>query len=183
MTELMVMQEVHDALQALLRRCQQREALRNARGKWECTRSPRSVSALFAGPSGTGKTRAAGWLAKGMGVPLHRFEVAAAVSRYVGETEKSLARLFAEAGSAKAVLLLEEADALFGPRAAAGDAEGRFADGHMGYLLESLEAFDGLVLLTGKALSQFDAAVIRRLDAVIEFVQPDSSRGVVLSQT
>ena len=173
MTELVVMPDVHDALHALLRCCQQREALRDALGKWERTRSPRGVSALFVGPSGTGKTRAAGWLAERMGVPLHRFDLAAVVSKYVGETEKSLARLFDEAGSANSVLLFEEADALLGPRVAAGKAEGRFVDGHTGYLMERLEAFDGLVLLTGKALSQFDPAVIRRLDAVIEFAQPE----------
>src|SRR5262249_53019123 len=130
------------------------------------------VRALFTGPSGTGKTLAAGWLATRLGLPLYRVDLASVTSKYIGETEKNLARLLARAERTEALLLFDEADSLFGKRTEVREANDRFANAQTNYLLQRMETFDGIALLTSNSRARFDAAFARRLDMVIEFPPP-----------
>src|SRR5207302_11471594 len=130
------------------------------------------VRALFLGPSGTGKTLAAGWLATQLGLPLFRVDLASITSKYIGETEKNLSQLLARAEHAEVVLLFDEADSLFGKRTDVKDSNDRFANAQTNYLLQRIETFDGIALLTSNSRSRFDAAFSRRLDLIIEFPMP-----------
>src|SRR2546430_13862603 len=105
------------------------------------------VRALFVGPSGTGKTLAAGWLATRLGLPLYRVDLASVTSKYIGETEKNLAQLLARAEQAEVILLFDEADSLFGKRTDITDSNDRFANAQTNYLLQRIENYDGIVLL------------------------------------
>lgn len=159
-------------LDRLLQRCRLRDALDDGLGPAARTRYRAGVRALLVGPSGTGKTLAAGWLATRLGWPLVRVDMAAVSSKYIGETEKNLAELFARAEQGEVVLLFDEADALFGKRTEVRDAHDRYANQQTNYLLQRIEAFDGVALLTSNSRSRFDAAFTRRLDAIVEFPLP-----------
>ena len=130
------------------------------------------MRALLVGPSGTGKTLAAGWLATRLGLPLYRVDLASVSSKYIGETEKNLAELFARAEHSEVVLLFDEADSLFGKRTDTKDANDRFANQQTNYLLQRIETFEGVTLLTSNSRARFDSAFTRRLDAIIEFAAP-----------
>ena len=132
------------------------------------------MRALLVGASGTGKTLACGWLATRLGLPLYRIDMAAVISKYIGETEKNLAQLFARAEAAELILLFDEADALFGKRTEVKDANDRFANQQTNYLLQRIEAFDGIALLTSNSRSRFDTAFTRRLDSILEFTAPSA---------
>jgi len=125
--------------------------------------------ALFHGPSGTGKTRAALAIALELDVQVLRIDLSRVVSKYIGETEKNLAAVFAEAERSNAVLLFDEADALFGKRSDVRDSHDRYANVEVAYLLQRIEAFGGLAILTGNSRQNFDEAFLRRLRHVVEF--------------
>lgn len=133
----------------------------------------RGVTALFAGESGTGKTLAAEVIARELGLDLYVTELSALVDKYVGETEKNLERLFAQAGRVNAVLLFDEADAVFGKRSEAKDAHDRYANMESSYLLQRLESFDGVAVLTTNLRGNIDDAFTRRFDLVVNFPFPD----------
>ncbi|TEB15313.1 ATP-dependent zinc metalloprotease FtsH [Pelotomaculum sp. FP] len=130
------------------------------------------LKALFSGPSGTGKTMAAEVIACELGLDLYRVNLAAVVSKYVGETEKHLARVFEAARSGNAVLFFDEADALFGKRTEVKDSHDRYANLETGYLLQKLEEHAGLVILATNWQKNMDEAFIRRLHFILEFPQP-----------
>ncbi|MFI8835018.1 ATP-binding protein [Streptomyces afghaniensis] len=130
------------------------------------------VGALFSGPPGTGKTMAAEVIACELGLDLFRIDLATVVSKYVGETEKNLERIFAAAADTDAILLFDEADALFGRRAEVRDAQDRFANMEIAYLLQRMERHDGLVVLTTNVRRNLDEAFTRRLQFVVEFPFP-----------
>ena len=159
-------------LESLAARCRLREGLAQALGHAAQARYRPGVRALLVGPSGTGKTLAAGWLATRLGLPLYRVDVAAVTSKYNGETEKNLARLFARAEHSEVVLLFDEADSLFGKRTDVKDAHDRYANTQTNYLLQRMESFEGIALLTSNSRARFDAAFTRRLDAILEFPAP-----------
>ncbi|WP_437755032.1 ATP-binding protein [Sorangium sp. So ce1389] len=159
-------------LDALLLRCTGRERLAERLGPSARARYRYGVRALFVGPSGTGKTLAAGWLATRLGLPLYRVDLAAVTSKYIGETEKNLAQILAHAEHAEVVLLFDEADSMFGKRTDVRDANDRFANAQTNYLLQRIESYDGITLLTSNSRARFDDSFARRLDAVIEFAQP-----------
>lgn len=159
-------------LSLLLARCRQREALAEGLGIAATTRYRTGVRALFVGPSGTGKTLAAGWLATHLGLPLYRVDMASVISKYIGETEKNLAELLARAEVAEVVLLFDEADSLFGKRTDVRQSTDRFANSQTNYLLQRIESYDGIVLLTSNSRSRFDPAFSRRLDMVLDFPPP-----------
>ena len=161
-------------LQALRERCRVREGLTEPLGAASATRYRPGVRALFVGPSGTGKTLAAGWLATGLALPLYRVDVASVVSKYIGETEKNLAQLLAEAEHAEVVLLFDEADSLFGRRTEVKDSNDRFANAQTNYLLQRIETYEGIVILTSNSKSRFDSSFTRRLDAILDFPLPDA---------
>lgn len=140
------------------------------------------VAALFAGPSGTGKTMAAQIIAGEMGVPLFHVDLAQTVSKYIGETEKTLAGIFDGAAKAGAVLLFDEADALFGKRSDVKDAHDRYANIEVAYLLQQMEEYRGLAILTTNAKQNVDAAFLRRLRFVIDFPLPDAAERLAIWQ-
>lgn len=169
---LVIPPALRDALHALCERCALREDLAQSLGTSTRTRYRPGVRSLFVGPSGTGKTLAAGWLATRLGLPLYRVDVASVTSKYIGETEKNLAQLFARAEHAEVVLLFDEADSLFGKRTEVKEANDRFANAQTNYLLQRIESFEGIVVLTSNSRARFDSAFTRRLDKILEFPQP-----------
>lgn len=159
-------------LNLLLLRCRARDGLTDGLGASATTRYYPGVRALFVGASGTGKTLAAGWLATRLGLPLYRVDLASVTSKYIGETEKNLAQLLARAEQAEVVLLFDEADSLFGKRTDIKEANDRFANAQTNYLLQRIESFDGITLLTSNNRSRFDSAFARRLDMIVDFALP-----------
>ncbi|MBU1059868.1 MAG: ATP-binding protein [Proteobacteria bacterium] len=131
------------------------------------------ISALFAGPSGTGKTLAAEVLANSLNLDLYRIDLSTIVSKYIGETEKNLERLFRAAESSGAILLFDEADALFGKRSAVKDSHDRYANMELAYLLQRMESYRGLSILTSNMKSALDTAFLRRIRFVVQFPFPD----------
>ncbi len=129
-------------------------------------------SALFAGPSGTGKTLAAEVVANTLALDLYRIDLSQVISKYIGETEKNLRRIFDAAGESGAVLLFDEADALFGKRSEVRDSHDRYANVEISYLLQAMESYRGLALLTTNMRSALDHAFLRRLRFVVTFPFP-----------
>ncbi|MFE3765156.1 AAA family ATPase [Streptomyces sp. NPDC059104] len=131
------------------------------------------VTALFTGPSGTGKTMAAEVLAAELGLDLYRTDLSAVMSKYIGETEKNLRRLFDAAEAGGAVLFLDEAESLLGTRSEVKDAHDRYANVQVDYLLQRLESHRGLTIMATNMRAALDAALVRRLRFVVEFPFPD----------
>ena len=140
----------------------------------------RGVTALFAGDSGTGKTLSAEVVAAELGLDLYVVQLSSIVDKYVGETEKNLERVFTEADRADAVLLFDEADSVFGKRSEVKDAHDRYANLESAYLLQRLESFDGIALLTTNLRANIDDAFTRRLDLVVDFPFPDADQRLAL---
>jgi hypothetical protein len=130
------------------------------------------TTALFAGPSGTGKTMAAEVVARELGLDLFTIDLSAVVSKYIGETEKNLERIFAAAAEADAILFFDEADALFGKRSDVRDAHDRYANIEVAYLLQRMEQHEGIAILATNKRQHLDDAFIRRLAFVIDFPFP-----------
>jgi len=135
----------------------------------------RGVTALFAGDSGTGKTMSAEVLAGELGMDLYAVDLSSVVDKYIGETEKNLERIFAEAAGVNGVLLFDEADAIFGKRSEVRDAHDRYANIESAYLLQRMESFDGLAVLATNLRANLDDALTRRLDVVVDFPLPDAT--------
>ncbi|MGW1051395.1 AAA family ATPase [Streptomyces sp. NPDC002521] len=140
----------------------------------------RGVIALFAGESGTGKTMSAEVVAADLGMDLYVVDLSTVVDKYVGETEKNLERIFTEASAVNAVLLFDEADAIFGKRSEVKDAHDRHANIESAYLLQRMESFDGIAVLTTNLRANLDEAFTRRLDVVAEFPMPDTAQRLAL---
>ena len=134
----------------------------------------RGISALFAGPSGTGKTMAAEILADALRLDLYRVDLAGVVSKYIGETEKNLRRVFDAAERSGAILCFDEADALFGKRSEVKDSHDRYANIEVDYLLQRMEDYRGLAILTTNRKAALDRAFLRRLRFLVEFPFPDA---------
>lgn len=134
------------------------------------------ISALFAGPSGTGKTTAAEVIAKQLNLDLYRIDLSAVVSKYIGETEKNLRRVFDAAEGGGAILLFDEADALFGKRSDVKDSHDRHANIEVSYLLQRMEAYRGLAILTTNLKGALDSAFLRRIRFVVQFSFPDATQ-------
>jgi hypothetical protein len=161
-------------LQEILRHVRHRTQVYERWGFGDRTTRGLGVTALFAGESGTGKTLAAEVLAHELGLDLYRIDLAATVSKYIGETEKNLARLFEAAEASGAVLLFDEADALFGKRGEVKDGHDRYANLEVAYLLQRMESYRGLAILTTNLRSNVDRAFLRRLRFVVQFPFPDA---------
>jgi hypothetical protein len=134
------------------------------------------ISAVFAGPSGTGKTMAAEVLANELRLDLFRIDLSQVVSKYIGETEKNLRRVFDAADAGAAILLFDEADALFGKRSEVKDSHDRFANIEISYLLQRMETYRGLAVLTTNRKSALDQAFLRRIRFAVEFPFPEASQ-------
>jgi hypothetical protein len=131
------------------------------------------LKALFAGPSGTGKTMTAGVIARELGLALYKIDLSAIVSKYIGETEKNLDAIFRAAQSSNAMLFFDEADALFGKRSEVKDAHDRYANIEVAYLLQKIEEYEGVVILASNLSKNIDDAFARRMHYVVEFPLPD----------
>lgn len=131
------------------------------------------VVAMFSGPPGTGKTMSAEVIAADLGLDLFKVNLATMVSKYIGETEKNLEQLFDVADTGNVVLLFDEADSIFGKRSEVSDAQDRYANLEVSYLLQRIERFDGLVILTTNLSSNIDNAFLRRIHVVVDFQAPD----------
>ncbi|MDX2545334.1 ATP-binding protein [Streptomyces sp. WI04-05B] len=142
----------------------------------------RGVLGLFAGESGTGKTLSAEVVAAELGLDLYVVQLSSVVDKYVGETAKNLERIFSEADRTDAVLLFDEADAVFGKRSEVKDAHDKYANMESAYLLQRLESFDGIALLTTNLRANIDEAFTRRLDLVVDFPFPDAGQRLALWQ-
>ncbi|WP_328836941.1 ATP-binding protein [Streptomyces europaeiscabiei] len=138
------------------------------------------VLGLFAGESGTGKTLSAEVVAAELGLDLYVVQLSSIVDKYVGETEKNLERIFTEADRTDAVLLFDEADAVFGKRSEVKDSHDKYANMESAYLLQRLESFDGIALLTTNLRANIDEAFTRRLDLVVDFPFPDAAQRLAL---
>lgn len=144
----------------------------DALATWRAVVARRTGTVLLPGPSGTGKTLAAEVLAGTLGRALMRVDTARVTSPFIGETEKNLDRLFATATASNAVLFFDEADALFGKRSGVASSHDRYANLEVGYLLQKIEAFNGLVILAIGAHQRIDPAVLRRLRHIAELPWP-----------
>jgi hypothetical protein len=133
------------------------------------------ISALFAGASGTGKTMAAEVLADDLGLDLYRIDLSGVVSKYIGETEKNLRRVFDAAEESGAILLFDEADALFGKRSEVKDSHDRYANIEVSYLLQRMEAYRGLAILTTNLKDNLDTAFLRRIRFIVQFPFPTAA--------
>lgn len=155
-------------------RCRHRESLAASSGpgggEGGC-----GVRLLFRGPSGTGKTLAARTLAGVLGLDLYAVDLAAVVDKYLGETEKNLDRLFCRAEETGAALLLDEGDALLTRRTSVESSNDRYANLETNFLLQRLESFEGILVVTTNAATRIDGAFERRMDVVVDFPQPDEA--------
>ncbi len=136
----------------------------------------KGMNALFTGPSGTGKTMSAEIIAKDAGLDLYKIDLSNVVSKYIGETEKNLSKIFKEAETSNAILFFDEADALFGKRSEVKDAHDRYANIEIGYLLQKMEEYEGVVILATNLSKNIDDAFLRRILFVIEFPFPDENQ-------
>lgn len=133
----------------------------------------RGVTALFFGPSGTGKTMAAMGIARRLGVQILRLDLSLVVSKYIGETEKHIDRVFTDAQRSGSAILIDEADALLGKRSEVKDAHDRYANIEVAYLLQRMEAYEGLAILTTNQKQNLDTAFLRRIRFMVDFPRPD----------
>ncbi|MEC4811787.1 MAG: ATP-binding protein [Scytonema sp. PMC 1069.18] len=149
----------------------------------------KGLNALFGGSPGTGKTMAAGVIAKELQLDLYKIDLSQVVSKYIGETEKNLDRIFTAAENANAILLFDEADALFGKRSEVKDAHDRYANLEVAYLLQKMEEYEGITILTTNLRQNLDEAFIRRIRFIISFPFPEEEerlriwRGMFPTQT
>lgn len=133
----------------------------------------KGLNVLFCGPSGTGKTMAAGIIALELALDLYKIDLSVVVSKYIGETEKQLSQIFHEARSSNAILFFDEADALFGKRSEVKDAHDRYANIEVAYLLQKMEEYEGIVILATNFRGNIDEAFTRRIHHIVEFPLPD----------
>jgi hypothetical protein len=163
-------------LQTLVLRCRHRASLADtAEGPLRGILG-RGVRALFSGPSGCGKTLAARHLASCLNLDVYRVDLAAVVNKYIGETERNLEQVLARAEELGVVLLLDEGDALMAKRTDVTTANDRYANLQTNFLLQRLETFDGIAIITTNTGNRIDSAFLRRIDVTVEFVPPDADQ-------
>lgn len=171
---LVLPDDLLERFDALVARCRQRETLSDGLGS-SLAEPARGVRALFCGESGAGKTLAASRLATILGAPLFRVDLSAVMNKYIGESEKNLGRLLDEAAALDVILLIDEADALFGRRGEGKDTGERYANMLTNFLLTRIEQHPGIVVLTSNNRGRIDSAFTRRFDAIIEFPPPGAT--------
>jgi SpoVK/Ycf46/Vps4 family AAA+-type ATPase len=170
--DIVVSDDVRAQLRELAAQVQQRSRVYETWGFGAQLGRGRGITALFSGPSGTGKTMAAEILAGALELDLYRIDLAGVVSKFIGETEKNLRRVFDAAERSGAILFFDEADALFGTRTEVRDSHDRYANLEINYLLQRMEDYSGLAILATNRRSALDTAFLRRLRFVIDFPFP-----------
>jgi hypothetical protein len=172
-SDLVLPPDVLEQLRELTGRARHRDLVLDEWGMARTSLKGRGVTALFAGDSGTGKTMSAEVIAGSLGLDLYVIDLSTIVDKYIGETEKNLDRVFTEADRVNGVLLFDEADAIFGKRSEVKDARDRYANVEVAYLLQRMEQFDGMAILTTNLRANVDEAFLRRLDAIVDFPLPE----------
>lgn len=173
--DIMLPEASLEALRAIAAQVRQQGKVLERRGFAAQTTRGLGISALFHGPSGTGKTLAAEVLALDLGLDLWRIDLSQMVSKYIGETEKNLAAIFDAAENTGSILLFDEADALFGRRSEVRDSHDRYANIEVSYLLQRIEAYRGLAILTSNLRANLDTAFMRRITFFVSFPFPDQN--------
>lgn len=181
-TDLVLSASTMQALQQLVQRQANSQIVLTDWGLGSLLHQSAGCAALFVGSSGTGKTMAAGVVANELGLDLYRVDLSAVVSKYIGETEKNLERIFAAAAQSQAVLFIDEADALFGKRTEVQDAHDRYANIEVSYLLQKMEQHPGVVILASNFSQNIDEAFFRRFSTVVEFTLPGANERLRLWQ-
>jgi ATPase family associated with various cellular activities (AAA) len=175
--EDLVLPEIQkQVLRDLAAQLQYRSQVYNEWGFGSKSKRGLGISALFAGGSGTGKTLAADVLACALKLDLYRIDLSAVVSKYIGETEKNLGRVFDAAEMGGVILLFDEADALFGKRSDVKDSHDRYANMEVAYLLQRMETYPGLAILTTNLKNSIDQAFLRRIRFIVQFPFPDANQ-------
>jgi Winged helix domain, variant/ATPase family associated with various cellular activities (AAA) len=178
--QLVVRPSVETVLRQLVARVRHRSLVLDGWGLKGTTGRRRGVTAVFSGPPGTGKTMSAEVVAADLGVDLYVINLATVVDKYIGETEKNLERIFAEAEQVNGVLFFDEADAIFGRRSEVKDARDRYANVEVAYLLQRIEVFDGIAILATNLKANLDEAFLRRLDLAADFASPNAEERLTL---
>lgn len=172
-TDLVLPETPITMLKEMVSMCQTRTMVLDTWGLGKKLASGTGISALFSGPPGTGKTLAAQIMANQLGIDLYRIDLSTIVSKYVGETEKNLERIFKEASESNAILFFDEADTIFGKRSEVKDAQDRYANIEVGYLLQKMESYNGVAILATNLRANLDDAFTRRLHFIVNFPFPD----------
>jgi AAA+ superfamily predicted ATPase len=165
-----------DQMDQLREICSQAKYRHIVYGRWGFDRKlslGKGLNALFSGSSGTGKTMAAEIISNDLCLDLYKIDLSQVVSKYIGETEKNLDKIFTEAQTSNAILFFDEADALFGKRSEVKDAHDRYANIEIGYLLQKMEEYEGMTILATNLRQNMDEAFVRRIQVVVEFPFPD----------
>jgi hypothetical protein len=171
--DLVVPERQRELLQSISAYLRHRDRVLSDWGYEKTVARTQGLKVLFAGESGTGKTMAAQVMAAELGLEIFRVDLATTVSKYIGETEKNLDRIFGAAEGSNAILFFDEADALFGKRSEVGDSHDRYANIEVAYLLQKMEGYPGAVILATNFRRNIDDAFVRRLDFVIDFPFPE----------
>ncbi|MDA0166647.1 ATP-binding protein [Solirubrobacter ginsenosidimutans] len=171
--DLVVPERQKELLQSISAYLRHRDRVLSDWGYEKTVARTQGLKVLFAGESGTGKTMAAQVMAAELGLEIFRVDLATTVSKYIGETEKNLDRIFGAAEGSNAILFFDEADALFGKRSEVGDSHDRYANIEVAYLLQKMEGYPGAVILATNFRRNIDDAFVRRLDFVIDFPFPE----------
>ena len=172
--DLVVPERQRELLQSISAYLRHRDRVLSDWGYDKAVAKTQGLKVLFAGESGTGKTMAAQVLAAELGLEIFRVDLATIVSKYIGETEKNLDRIFGAAEGSNAILFFDEADALFGKRSEVSDSHDRYANIEVAYLLQKMEGYAGAVILATNFRRNIDDAFVRRLDFVIDFPFPEA---------
>jgi len=172
-----------EILQELLNTVKKRPFVLHEWGLREKLTASAGIAVLFTGPPGTGKTMAAEVLAGELGLDLYKINLSSVVSKYIGETEKNLEKIFNEAESSNAILFFDEADAIFGKRSEVKDAHDRYANIEVSYLLQRMEDYDGVTILATNLRANLDDAFMRRLQFALDFPFPEAVDRVRLWNT
>jgi hypothetical protein len=180
--DIVLPKQARDLLQQVAGQVRQRSKVYDEWGFRDKMNRGLGINALFAGGSGTGKTMAAEVIANELGLNLYRIDLSSVVSKYIGETEKNLRRLFDAAEDGGSVLFFDEADALFGKRSEVKDSHDRYANIEINYLLQRMEAYNGLAILATNMRSSLDNAFMRRLRFIVNFPFPGKKERKIIFQ-
>ncbi|NJN94244.1 MAG: ATP-binding protein [Anaerolineales bacterium] len=172
-----------EILQEIVATIRNRPQVLEAWGVGRKLAASKGITILFAGPPGTGKTMAAEVIAGELGLDLYKIDLSTVVSKYIGETEKNLEKIFTEAASSNAILFFDEADAIFGKRSEVQDAHDRYANIEVSYLLQRMEAYDGVTFLATNLRANVDEAFTRRLHFAVDFPEPKVADRLRIWQT
>ena len=180
--DIVLPQDAEDQLHEICDRVGQRHRVLDAWGFDKKLSQGKGVAVLFTGPSGSGKTMAAEVIANGLGIDMYKIDLSGVVSKYIGETEKNLERIFSAAERTNAILFFDEADALFGKRSEVHDAHDRYANIEISYLLQRMEQYDGIAILATNLRGNLDEAFVRRLAYTVRFPLPGEAERLKIWQ-